>query len=175
MKVTYVMMLLLLAFAGAGAKGFEKLGKDHWDAEFVYLETGEISDLRAFQGEYIHIHFWDFKHRNDIAMLDSVYCSLVRDDFFLVPIIRTRDVKRVKAFVDRYDFVMPVFVDVTGELTRQFGVKKVPCDFVIAPDGSVVLKHQGEVDWPSIALRFKIFPKRKEQKKRQRNATTNPI
>ena len=100
MKVTYVMMLLLLAFAGAGAKGFEKLDDDQWDAEFMYLETGESTDLRAFQGEYIHIHFWDFRHKEDIAMLDAIYCSLVRDDFFILPVIRTVDVKRVKAFVD---------------------------------------------------------------------------
>ena len=54
-----------------------------------------------------------------------------------------RNLPKVRPFMRRYKLQLPVLLDPTNEVLKQFHLAGVPATLVIAADGEVFYKHQG--------------------------------
>lgn len=54
-----------------------------------------------------------------------------------------RNLPKVRPFMQRHKLELPVLLDPTNEVLKQFHMAGVPATLVIASDGQVVYKHQG--------------------------------
>lgn len=58
---------------------------------------------------------------------------------------------QVQRFVQQYGVPYPVALDVTGAVSRAFGdVNVVPTAYLLSPDGEIVLKHAGKLDFTRV-------------------------
>ena len=59
----------------------------------------------------------------------------------------------VQSFLDKNGFTMPVAVDRSMELARQFGVRGVPTTFIVNRQGRIVASGFGPVDFDGSVFR----------------------
>ena len=67
-----------------------------------------------------------------------------------------RNLPKVRPFMQRHQIELPVLLDHTNEVLKQFHLAGVPATLIIAPDGAVFYKHQGYRPGDEKKLRTKL-------------------
>lgn len=106
--------------------------------------TGSLSDYR---GRWVLVNFWAswcLPCRDESPALEGFY-RRHRAQGFTVLGIDTRDLSDDgRAFVDRYNLTYPQLRD--GDRAHDFGTSGVPENFLVNPQGRLVLIRRGPVD-----------------------------
>jgi peroxiredoxin len=66
---------------------------------------------------------------------------------------------RIRPFVERLHFTVPVLRDHDGSASRAWGVRVYPTTFIVGPDQRIVMVAIGEIDWsdPAIVRRLRAL------------------
>lgn len=109
--------------------------------------TGESVDLDAFRGEWVLLNF--FATWCPPCVLEHPeLVQLSKDDggsLQVVSVVSGDSAANVQAFFDENGGNWPVLVNDTGASGLDYGLKKLPESYLIAPDGTVVVKFAGGI------------------------------
>ncbi len=67
-----------------------------------------------------------------------------------------RNLPKVRPFMQRHKLELPVLLDKTNEVLKQFHLAGVPATLIIAADGTVWYKHQGYRPGDELKLKAKL-------------------
>ena len=118
--------------------------------------TGEIKQLRDYQGKFILVSFWA---TSCIICLKEIN-QLV--DFYQLNQENNFEILAISMYHDRPDWVVqtikdknisyPVFFDIDKQISKNFGnVIATPTSFIISPAGDVIYQHAGKTDFRRIS------------------------
>ncbi|MBN1132607.1 MAG: TlpA family protein disulfide reductase [Bacteroidales bacterium] len=112
--------------------------------------------LSDFSGEVIFLNFWATWCPPCIAELPEIqklYNKYGNRVTFLL--VTNEDPERVKSFMSKYHYELPVYYN-SGTIPDILRTKAIPTTYIISPDGRIVTKKSGAVNWNSRAT-GKIF------------------
>jgi hypothetical protein len=58
----------------------------------------------------------------------------------------------VREFVEEWGYTFPILMDSEGEVGGMYGVQGIPTTWLIAPDGSVLARLVGTMEWDTPEL-----------------------
>lgn len=153
-KIIFVLLVLgalWMTFRSGGPSGVPRLERrslgpfDYaWSATTLDGETVDVADLR---GRTIFLNVWAPwcpPCRAEMPSIQRLYEQVAEDGvaFLLVYRESPEDARRV---VESMGLDLPVHH--VREFPADWGVRAYPTTFVVAPDGTVVLRHTGAADW----------------------------
>ncbi|MDO8991381.1 MAG: TlpA disulfide reductase family protein [Sideroxyarcus sp.] len=152
-RMIVVLLLALLSSCG------EQLPVGNQFAEGKPLPLLRLTDLngaavssRSFEGKLLVLNVWGSwcpPCRKEMPGLQRLSERLDARLFAVAGLSVDRDVMRVSEFVGRYGITFENFVDPGGRLAKKLGVDAYPETLLLAPDGTLIRRVQGEQDWNS--------------------------
>ncbi len=132
--------VLIGMFSCGGGKGV-KIGQQALDFELQDLQ-GKTYRLSDYRGQIVHLHFWaDWCPRCDeeFDRMERAYKDLkeAHPDFEILAVNVDQPRVHVEEFVKRHGVTFPVLLDVGAKVARSYGVKGLPCNFLIDKNGVV--------------------------------------
>lgn len=149
-----VIIILAAGWIWLGDSGSRKIP----DVTFKTIKGEQITSA-DLQGSPALITFWATDCPGCIAEMPhlvELYHELADKGLNLVGVAMHYDPPdRVLAMVEAKKLPYPIALDPMGELARNFGnVQLTPTNFLIAPDGSIVLQKIGEMDMKHVRSRI---------------------
>lgn len=106
--------------------------------------------LSAFRGQVVILNFWASwcpPCREEMPSMEQLYRQLKDQDVVLLAVNVESDRRAVVDFLDRNPHSFPVLLDSDGVVRTLYGVSRYPETFIIDPQGVVVEKVLGAIDW----------------------------
>jgi peroxiredoxin len=116
---------------------------------------GSSHRLSDYRGDYVLVNFWAGWCSPCIKELPSMqrtYMDLKGHDFEILAIHVGPETDNMQALLERFAISFPVLVDAELALSN-WGVKGLPTSFLLDPEGRVIYKATGPVDWDEPAQR----------------------
>lgn len=142
--------VVLLATACRSSDGTLRVGEEAIDFELRDLE-GEMHRLSDYEGRNIHLHFWadwcPLCHKEFDDMVGA-YGRLKEKypDFEILGVNVDQPLVHVEEFIKMHDVAFPILLDVGSQVARSYGIKGIPCNFLIGRDGKIKDVLLGWVD-----------------------------
>ena len=152
---TFVVVLFsAIAFLWFGPSGLQPAP----DIEFTTMDGKKI-DLKTLKGKPVLVTFWAtscpgcIKEMPDLAKMKQA----LGDRFELVAVSMDYDpAEQVQKFIKSNPYPFTFVMDTDGQIAKAFGdVKLTPTSFLIAPNGKIVYRQVGEVQFEMVAERIK--------------------
>jgi len=123
------------------------------DVAFLAPDGSSLT-LAAFEGKYIVLNFWATwcaPCRKEMPELSALQTEMGSDEFSVV-IIATgpnpaHSIARFMAEIEVDN--LPIYTDLSAELSRDFGVLGLPNTLILNPQGEEIGRMQGAADWSS--------------------------
>lgn len=113
------------------------------DGDAVYLD--------AFKDRVIFLNFWATWCPPCVAELPEIQRAYEKHgDKVAFLLVSGEDPEKVEAFLEKYDYDLPVYFPATA-VPEVFETASIPTTFIISPDGKIVSKKKGAVNWDSKA------------------------
>lgn len=113
--------------------------------------AGEQVRISDFRGTVVLLNFWATwcpPCREEIPSLIRLQKLMAGNRFSLVTVaVDDGGAAAVEKYFSRTGFRLPTLIDVTGEISRRYGITGIPETFVIDKQGMVVKKIIGPLDW----------------------------
>jgi cytochrome c biogenesis protein CcmG/thiol:disulfide interchange protein DsbE len=107
------------------------------------------ASLTSYRGHWVLVNFWAswcLPCRDESPALQSFYRQHRADDFTILG-VDTRDLSDDgKGFVDKYGVTYPQLRDGDGDYGHDFGTTGVPENFLVNPQGKLVVIRRGPID-----------------------------
>lgn len=114
------------------------------------LEGGGMVDLDDLRGQVVVVNFWAswcLECRDEHPALDAAWDRYRERGVVFVGVLFEDTVQEGLAFADEFQTDWPLVDDPGSATAIGYGVFGVPETFVIAPDGTVVAKRVGPVEY----------------------------
>lgn len=142
--------LFLLALASCNGEDGPRIGKQTIDFQLRDLK-GESHKLSDYRGRIVHLHFWaDWCPRchEEFDDMGGAYQRLKQKypDFEILGVNVDQPQVHVEEFVKMHDTQFPILLDAGSQVARSYGIKGIPCNFLIDRDGKIRDILMGWVD-----------------------------
>lgn len=114
------------------------------------LDGGGTLDMADLEGQVVVVNFWAswcLECRDEHPALDAAWNRYRERGVVFVGVLFEDDAESGLAFADEFGTDWPLVEDAGSRTAIEYGVFGVPETFVIAPDGTVVAKRVGPVDY----------------------------
>ncbi len=148
--------LLYVARMGGGSQGLdlswppEPTGtKMHYDWTVQDLQDRPF-DLAETRGKVLFLNFWATWCPPCVAEMPSIqrlYEELQGGEVAFAA-VSSEEADAVRRFVEENDYTFPVYV-APDSIPRKLRPRAIPTTYIVRPDGMVVVKHVGSVEWDS--------------------------
>jgi cytochrome c biogenesis protein CcmG/thiol:disulfide interchange protein DsbE len=140
-------ILLLCLFSACQRKeGIEK-GEKVPDFETTDLQGNKIK-LSDYKGKVVMLYFWaDFcpTCQREFPATQAYYEKLKGKDFELLAINVGEPAAASKKFREKYGATFQMLLDTTKKISETFGIRELPTNYFVTPDGKVARKITGFV------------------------------
>ncbi len=132
------------------------------DGGIDWINTAGPIDLKQLRGKFVVLDFWTYCCINcmhilpELKKLEHAYPNeVVVIGVHSAKFATEQDSKNIREAVLRYEIEHPVVNDALHKIWDKYGVQSWPSLFVIDPEGNVVARASGEVDFESIDRFFR--------------------
>jgi sugar lactone lactonase YvrE len=168
-------VLALAAFCGwlgTGAKAWQegadqgpfssKVVAPSLDGGVEWINTAGPIDLRQLRGKFVLLDFWTYCCINcmhilpELKKLEHAYPNeIVVIGVHSAKFAGEQDSKNIAEAVERYEIEHPVVNDANHIIWNKYGVQSWPTLCVIDPEGNLVVRQGGELDFETLDAFFK--------------------
>lgn len=117
----------------------------------VFLLSGEAVSLKDLSDRNIFVHFWATWCPPCIVELPAIarLCRRLEQEgvAVLVICVDKAEPSKIKEFLERGGYDLPVYLDPGGRVAASFGTFKYPETYLVGRDGKVVRKVLGPGNW----------------------------
>ncbi len=97
---------------------------------------GQTLSLQDYRGKPVLVHFW--ATWCPVCRLEDGSIDSMADDLPVLTVATTSGApQEVRDYLDKEGLNMPVLLDGSGELAREWGVQGVPATFIVDADGQI--------------------------------------
>ena len=111
---------------------------------------GEVR-LSALKGNLVLVHFWATwcpPCREELPSLAKLNAQMAGKPFRLLAVSIDKDGNAaVQKLFGQLTITLPVLLDPTAEVARQYGTTGVPETFIVSPTGVILKKIVGPMEW----------------------------
>jgi len=132
------------------------------DGGIDWINTAGPLDLKLLRGKFVILDFWTYCCINcmhilpQLKKLEHAYPNeIVVIGVHSAKFETEQDSKNIKEAVDRYEIEHPVVNDAQHKIWERFEVQSWPTLCVIDPEGYLVARNSGEVDFDTLDAFFK--------------------
>jgi len=151
--LTFRFLLLLGVLAATAAcQGGDgpRTGGKALDFALKDLE-GRTHQLSDYRGKMVHLHFWaDWCPRchEEFDNMGGAYRRLktIYPDFEILGVNVDQPLVHVEEFLKMHVIDFPILLDTGSQVARSYGIKGIPCNFLIGRDGKIEDVLLGWVD-----------------------------
>jgi peroxiredoxin len=111
---------------------------------------GRDVSLADFSGKLVVLNFWATwcpPCREEMPSMQKLYRTMQGRPFEMLAVSIDDDPKRVERFRSTMDYTFPILMDQNQEVAALYGTTGVPETFLIGPDGTILYKVIGPLDW----------------------------
>jgi thiol-disulfide isomerase/thioredoxin len=132
------------------------------DGGIEWINTAGPIDLKQLRGKFVILDFWTYCCINcmhilpQLKKLEHAYPNeLVVIGVHSAKFENEQDSRNIREAVERYEIEHPVVNDARHVIWDKYGVESWPTLCVIDPEGNLVVKNGGEVDFDTLDKFFK--------------------
>ena len=127
-----------------------------WDAPHfgALTATGESVTLADYRGKVLMVTFWAtwcVPCRKEMPALEELQFKFGDRGLRVIGINFKEDEGKIRHFAKLLGLSFPLLLDITGSITKTYGVVAFPTTFLIGRDGKPISLAVGERDWLSDA------------------------
>ena len=166
MKLDIKALLILVVLAGAAAFFWLAPGKGLQPVPAVTITTidGKAIELEKLRGKPYMVVFWATDCPGcvkEIPHLAELYQELGKDGFQILAVAMPHDeLPLIKAMREQKNMDYEIAFDQDGSLSKAFGgVMVTPTNFLVSPQGKIVLQQMGEFDPDDMRSRIQAMLK----------------
>lgn len=145
-----VLILVIIFILSCQKGGTIKVGEEALDFQLMDFK-GRSYHLKDYKGTLVHLHFWaDWCPRchEEFDKMEMAYRRLKKanPDFEILAVNVDQHRVHVEEFTKKHEVTFPVLLDVGAKVSRGYGVKGLPCNFLIGKDLKVKEVILGWID-----------------------------
>lgn len=113
----------------------------------------------SFRGNPVLLHFfatWCGPCQAEFPSLNAFQAAMAGTGLTILAVSEDEDAGALKAFVEHMKPAFPVLVDDQGLAANIYESWAVPETFLISPDGVILWRHAGPLDWSSKEAQARI-------------------
>jgi peroxiredoxin len=151
-----------LAGTGSGSRNLDSLMadmgvfKDHWNTDPLTVElvstAGRYVRLDDFRGKIVFLNFWTTwcpTCITEMPSMEKLHRKLSGKNFAMVTVNIKESASQVKKFFEKYKLTFTALLDITGEVSNDFGVGAIPTTFILDKRGRILGRVTGPREWDS--------------------------
>ncbi len=157
MKRLVLLLLISLAFAGCTKEKKEVASLPavvgNAASDFSLSGPGGETTLSSLKGNLVLVHFWATwcpPCREELPSLAKLNGQMAGKPFRLLAISIDREGNpAVQKLFGQLGIALPVLLDPTSDVAKQYGISGVPESFLVSPGGVILKKIVGPMEWNS--------------------------
>ncbi len=127
--------------------------------------NGEKVRLSDYQGKVVILNFWAMRCRfcvEEMPDFENAHQQLEKQGDAVILTINVREpVDRVRQYIEKEGFNMPVLLDEKGEVAAMYDLRSFPTTYIINPDGTLYNGILGKTDKETILNVAKIVARKR--------------
>ncbi len=113
------------------------------------IEGRDVS-LADFRGKLVFLNFWATwcpPCREEMPSMEKLYRTMQGRPFEMLAVSIDDDPKRVERYRSSMEYTFPILMDQNQKVAALYRTTGVPETFLIGPDGTILYKVIGPLDW----------------------------
>jgi thiol-disulfide isomerase/thioredoxin len=115
---------------------------------------GQPFNMTETRGKVLFLNFWATWCPPCVAEMPSIQrlYDRLRGEGVAFALVTSEEAEPVRRFMERNDYTLPVYLG--GEwVPRYLQPRAIPTTYIVRPDGKVMLKHTGAMEWDAPRVR----------------------
>ena len=164
-RILFVMLCLSAwgdcAIAEDSVKSFRLLNTSVSAPETKFSDGNKKVSLDSFRGRTVILNFWATwcsPCLKEMPSLERLSTKLAKDNLVVVAVSQDDGGQaQVKPFLEKLKLkAMVVLYDYDKKAFRDFAIRGLPTSFVISPEGKILARVEGSIEWDEQAVINKI-------------------
>ena len=124
------------------------------DALAVKLQNtaGRHVGLDDYRGKVVFLNFWTTwcpACITEMPAMEKLHRKLAGKNFAMVAVNVKESASRVRNFFENYKLSFTALLDLTGEVSTEFGIRVIPTTFILDKKGNIIGRIAGPREWDS--------------------------
>jgi peroxiredoxin len=151
-----------LARTGSGSNTLDRLMADmgvrqhHLNTDPLAVElvntAGRYVRLDDFRGKIVFLNFWTTWCPTciiEMPSMEKLHRKLMGTSFAVVAVNIKEPAGQVRKFMEKHKLTFMSLLDITGEVSSEFGIGAIPATFILDKDGRIIGRITGSRKWDS--------------------------
>jgi peroxiredoxin len=114
--------------------------------------AGHHVGLGDYRGKVVFLSFWTTwcpSCITEMPAMEKLHRKLAGKNFAMVTVNIKESAFQVKTFFENYKLSFTALLDLTGEVSTEFGIRAIPTTFILDKKGNIIGRIAGPRNWDS--------------------------